>query len=76
MPVTRLARPCILFAAVAFLLSLCTPSSEALGRGGSSAMRAYMRMAQAQAKWMQAYQKQQKEQYDAFMKRFDTNRNG
>lgn len=49
-------------------------------RGGYGAMRAYQRVAQQQMqfmqKQMQAMQKQQKEEYDAFMKRFDTNKNG
>lgn len=63
------------------LLLIGTSSSEARGgRGGSGAMRAYQKMAQQSAKimqqQMQAYQQQQKEQYDAFMKRFDTNKNG
>lgn len=69
------------FSCAAIALALVTASpSQAQGRGGSGAARMYMRMAQAEAKWMQqqmaAYQKQQKEQYDAFMNRFDTNKNG
>ncbi len=59
---------------------LCLLDSNAFARGGSGAMRAYQRIAQMEMKWMQqqmaAYQKQQKEQYEAFMKRFDTNKNG
>lgn len=61
--------------AVVALIGLCT--SSVFARGGAGAM---MRIARAEAKWMQqqmaAYQKQQKEQYDAFMARFDTNKNG
>ena len=53
---------------------------EAFARGGSGAARAYQRMWQQQMKFMQtqtaAMEKQEKEQYDAFMKRFDTNKNG
>lgn len=64
--------------AAAALIGLST--SPILARGGSGAMRMAMRVAQAEAKWMQqqmaAYQKQQKEQYEAFMNRFDTNKNG
>jgi hypothetical protein len=52
--------------------------SLALARGGSG--RAYTRMWQQQMKYMQKasaeMQKQQKEQEEAFMKRFDTNKNG
>ncbi|HVA47114.1 MAG TPA: hypothetical protein VNH11_12170 [Pirellulales bacterium] len=59
---------------------VCLLESNAVARGGSGAMRMYMKVAQAQMKWTQQqmaiYQKQQKEQYDAFMKRFDTNKNG
>lgn len=59
---------------------VCGMNASAFARGGSGAARAYARIVQAEMKWMQqqmvAYQKQQKEQYDAFMKRFDTNRNG
>ena len=59
---------------------LCFANANAFARGGSGAARAYSRVLQAEMKWMQqamaAYQKQQKEQYDTFMKRFDTNRNG
>lgn len=51
---------------------------EARGRGGSS--RYAMQMLKKEQQWfsqqMAAYQKQQKAQYDAFMKRFDTNGNG
>lgn len=43
-------------------------------------MRAYQRVAQQQMQVMQkqmaALEAQQKEQHDAFMKRFDTNKNG
>lgn len=72
----------IVFTAVVALTALLAASSpsEAQGRGGSGAMRYYQRFAQQSAKYMQqqmqAYQKQQKEEYDAFMKRFDTNKNG
>jgi hypothetical protein len=80
MPTSRLSFTCFFCAAAVAVTALFVSSSEAEARGGSGAMRAYMRIAQAEAKWMQqqmqAYQKQQKEQYDAFMKRFDTNRNG
>lgn len=65
--------------AVAALLMFST-SPVLARRGGSGGMRAYMKIAQAEAKWMQqqmkVYQEQQKEQYEAFMKRFDTNKNG
>jgi hypothetical protein len=78
MPARRLTFPCL---AVITLLVFAAPSqAQGRGGGGSGAMRMYMRVAQAEAKWMQqqmqTYQKQQKEQYDAFMKRFDTNKNG
>lgn len=49
-------------------------------RGGYGAMRTYQRVAQQQMQYMQkqmqAMEKQQKDEYDAFMKRFDTNKNG
>ncbi|MGH7139510.1 MAG: hypothetical protein ACREHD_27505 [Pirellulales bacterium] len=69
------------FSCVAMVLALLIASpSQARGRGGSGSMRAYMRVAQMQAKWMQqqmqTYQTHQKDKYDAFMKRFDTNKNG
>jgi hypothetical protein len=82
MPAPRLAFRTFSCVAVVVALVVCVSPTSAQGRGGggSGAMRAYMRVAQAQAKWMQqqmqTYQAQQKEQYDAFMKRFDTNKNG
>lgn len=55
-------------------------ASSVFARGGSGSMRMMMRIAKAEAKWMQqqmkVYQEQQKEKYDAFMNRFDTNKNG
>lgn len=80
MPARRLAFRTVSCVALVVALVVCGSPSKAHGRGGSSGMRAYMRVAQMQAKWMQqqmqTYQKQQKEQYDAFMQRFDTNKNG
>lgn len=60
-------------------LFVAAPTASAQ-RGGYGAMRAYQRVAQQQTqfmqKQMQAMQDQQKDQYDSFMKRFDTNKNG
>lgn len=71
-------RPSLGLAIVTLLLVSASPALAR--RGGSGAMRMYMKVAQAEAKWMQqqmkVYQQQQKEQYEAFMKRFDTNKNG
>ena len=61
-------------------LSWTADSANARGRGGNPAARMFQQAMRQQAalyaKQMQAMQKQQKEQYDAFMKRFDTNGNG
>lgn len=70
-----------LIPAVLAVAILCLANAQVFARGGGSgAARMYMRVAQAEMKWMQqqmvAYQKQQKAQYDAFMSRFDTNKNG
>jgi hypothetical protein len=69
--------------ALALLLAACclqlsVPQAEARrGRGSSRAMQQAMKKQQQMfAKWMAEYQKAQKEQYDAFMKRFDSNGNG
>lgn len=53
-----------------------TSPVEARGGGNAAARRMAMQMLKAEQQWLAAYQKQQKEQYDAFMKRFDTNGNG
>ena len=80
MPARRLTFRTVSCLAVVAALVVCVSPSQAQGRGGSGSMRMYMRIAQMEAKWMQqqmqTYQKQQKEQYDSFMKRFDTNKNG
>lgn len=69
-----------LLAALLAVAIVCLANTNAFARGGSGAARAYSRMLQAEMKWMQqqmaAYQKQQKAQYEAFMNRFDTNKNG
>lgn len=78
MPITRSTFRWSLCFAIVALIGLC--ASSVLARGGSGAMRMMMRVAKAEAKWMQqqmkVYQQQQKEQYEAFMNRFDTNKNG
>jgi ATPase subunit of ABC transporter with duplicated ATPase domains len=76
MTASRLSLQIVVVAA--FALLLVDPSSSAAQfRGGYGA---YQRMAQQSAKMMQqqyaAQQKQEKEQQEAFMKRFDTNKNG
>lgn len=81
MPITSFkSRASLCFAVVTLLLVSASPVFARRGGGGSGAMRAYQRIAQAEMKWMQQqmkiYQQQQKDQYDAFMKRFDTNKNG
>ena len=59
-----------LFAALLFPL-------EVFARGGYGAyQRFWQQQMQAAQKQTQAMQKQQKAEYDAFMKRFDTNKNG
>lgn len=63
---------------VAVAAAILVSASPALAwRGGYGMMR---RMAQAEMKFMQQqmkiYQQQQKEKYEAFMNRFDTNKNG
>jgi hypothetical protein len=78
MTASRLSFRIVFAGALALTMFLANPSpSEAQFRGGYGA---YSRMAQQSAKMMQqqyqAYQKQQKDEYDAFMKRFDTNKNG
>lgn len=74
-------RPLRLSVAVAFSMAAITlSSSNAFARGGYGAMRNYQRLAQQQMQFVQkqqaALEKQQKEAHDAFMKRFDTNKNG
>jgi Zn-dependent peptidase ImmA (M78 family) len=69
---------CSTISAAVFAAALLLPMSEVLARGGGYGayqrfMKQQMQVAQKQ---MQAMQKQQKEEYDAFMKRFDTNKNG
>lgn len=61
-------------------LSWSAESVFARGRGGNPAARMFQQAMRQQAalyaKQMAAMEKQQKEQYAAFMKRFDTNGNG
>jgi hypothetical protein len=75
-------RSSFMIVAVVAATTLLVPTSNAVAQfGGYGAMRGWqMKAAQQQMqfmqKQMQAMQEQQKEQYDAFMKRFDTNKNG
>jgi hypothetical protein len=67
--------------AVLLGVSLIGPVPSAFAqRGGYGAMRGYQRFAQQQMQYVQkqvqAQQQLEKDQQDAFMKRFDTNKNG
>ena len=77
---TRIAKIAAAFLVVLASLSLASSEVQARGRGNSAAMRRYQQFAKKQqqemSKQLAAYQKAQKEKYDAFMKRFDTNGNG
>ena len=70
------------FGLAAMLALAClswTSPAEARGRGNAAGRYAMQMLKKEQAffaKQMAAYQKQQKAQYEAFMKRFDTNGNG
>ena len=70
----RFWTPALLVAAL--LLTEC----DAFARGGSGYYRYYQRFMrqsmQAMQKQAQAMQKQHQAEYDGFMKRFDTNKNG
>lgn len=74
----QLAKVALALLLVGCCFQLTAPQAEARrGRGSSRAMQQAMKKQQQMfAKWMAAYQKAQKEKYDAFMKRFDTNGNG
>ena len=62
--------------AVATLLLSASDASAQYGRFGGYQMRFWQQTMQAAQKQSQAAQQQQKAEYDAFMKRFDTNKNG
>ncbi len=57
-----------------------TPLAQARGRGNNAAVKRHQQAVKQQqqqfAKMLAAYEKAQKEKYDAFMKRFDSNGNG
>lgn len=76
----RSAKIAAAFLIVLACLSVASSETQARGRGNSAAMRRYQQFAKKQqqeyAKMAAAFQKAQKEKYDAFMKRFDTNGNG
>lgn len=73
----RTAKAALVFLVVACCLHIASPQAQARGRGSSRAFQQAMKKQQQMfAKWMGEMQKQQKAQYDAFMKRFDTNGNG
>jgi hypothetical protein len=61
-----------------FASVLLLPAADAFARGGGygAYQRVMQQQMQAMQKQMQATQQQQKADYDAFMKRFDTNKNG
>lgn len=77
---TRSAKIAGAFLVILACLSVASSEVRARGRGSSAAMRRYQQFAKKQqqeyAKMAAAFQKAQKEKYDAFMKRFDTNGNG
>src|SRR5690242_21397587 len=77
---TRSAKIAAALLVVLACLSMASSETQARGRGNSAAMRRFQQYAKKQqqeyAKMAAAFQKAQKEKYDAFMKRFDTNGNG
>jgi hypothetical protein len=77
MTITRHLR-CSLTVAIVLAATLIAPATNVFAQYG--AMRWYQRGAQQQWQYLQkqkqAMDKQQQEEYDAFMKRFDTNKNG
>jgi hypothetical protein len=76
---SRVAKLC-LAAMLAIACLSWTSAVEARGRGNSAAMRRLQQVMKQQVaaynKQMAEMEKRQKEKYDAFMKRFDTNGNG
>jgi uncharacterized protein HemX len=70
-------RVCSTIAPAVFAVALLVPMSDVFARGGYGAyQRFWQQQMQATQKQSQAMQQQQKAEYDAFMKRFDTNKNG
>lgn len=64
----------------ATIVAMATSPAWARGRGGWGATRAYQQVFKQQMQYMQkqvaAMQAQEKAENEAFMKRFDTNKNG
>lgn len=77
-PFRRFPRRLLMIVAVVAATALLLPTSNASAQFGR--FGAMQRMSQQQMQFMQqqmkAAQEKRKEQHDAFMKRFDTNKNG
>ena len=77
MTIGRHLRCSLTAASVALAATLLVPASDAYAQRGFGAMqRMTQQQMQFMQKQMQAMQQQQKAEYDAFMDRFDTNKNG